>query len=52
MIRSAIASSMEPFGSGTHARVVGQSCVNPAALGAAKSVNVELDGVAKSTWKW
>ena len=52
IIRSAIASRLEPFGSGTHARVVGQSCVNPAAAGDAKRVKVEFAGVPKSTWKW
>ena len=37
--------------SGTQERVLEQSWVKPAAAGVAKVVKVELDGIAKSTWK-
>src|ERR1041385_9543608 len=52
MSRSPIPSRLEPFGSGTQARVAGQSSVNPAAAGEPKSVKLEFDGVVQSTWKW
>ncbi len=55
MRRSPIASRLlddETPDCGTHARVVGQMEVKPAARGVAKVVQVELLGMVKSAWKW
>ena len=51
MGRSPIASSRSLFGSGTHARVLGQASVNAGGVSVAASVNVEFAGVTKSAWK-